>query len=35
MLTEDVHFAPLADAGYKPRPVSPQEFIAQFVASGR
>lgn len=35
LLTEDSHFAPLADAGYKPRPLSPQQFIAQFLASGR
>ena len=35
LLTEDAHFAPLADVGYKTRPLSPQQFIAQFVASGR
>ena len=35
LLTEDSHFAPLADAGYKPRPLSPQQFVAQFVASAR
>jgi predicted nucleic acid-binding protein len=35
LLTEDAHFAPLADAGYKPRPLSPHEFIAQFVIRGR
>lgn len=35
LLTEDAHVAPLDDAGYKPRPLSPQQFIAQFVASGR
>ena len=35
LLTEDAHFAPLADAGYKPRPLSPQQFVAQFVASAR
>ena len=33
LLTEDTHFASLADAGYKPRPLSP--FIAQFVPGGR
>jgi putative PIN family toxin of toxin-antitoxin system len=32
LVTEDRHFAPLADAGYKPRLVSPQEFIARFLA---
>jgi hypothetical protein len=35
LLTEDAHFAPLADAGYKPQPVSPQRFIAQLVSNGR
>jgi len=35
LLIQDAHFAPLADAGYKPRPLSPQQFIAQFVVSGR
>ena len=30
VITEDDHFAPLADAGYKPRPISPHEFIARF-----
>jgi uncharacterized protein len=35
LLTEDSHFAPLADAGYKPQPLSPQQFILQFLASDR
>ena len=35
LLTEDAHFAPLANAGYKSRPLSPQQFIAQFVVSDR
>ena len=35
LLTEDAHFAPLADAGYKPRPLSPEQFIDRFVVSGR
>ena len=30
LITEDRHFAPLGDAGYKPRPISPQEFIVKF-----
>ena len=34
LLTEDAHFAPLVDVAYKPRPISPQEFIARFIASG-
>jgi uncharacterized protein len=33
LLTEDAHFAPLANAGYRPRPLTPQQFIAQFVAT--
>ena len=33
LLTEDAHFAPLSDAGYKPRPLSPHRFITQFLAS--
>jgi putative PIN family toxin of toxin-antitoxin system len=32
LITEDNHFAPLRDAGYKPQPVTPQEFIASFIA---
>ena len=28
IITEDRHFRSLADAGYKPQPISPQEFIA-------
>lgn len=27
VITEDHHFAPLANAGYKPQPISPQAFI--------
>ena len=34
LVTEDAHFSPLADAGYKPRPILPRQLIAQFVASG-
>ena len=29
LITEDQHFAPLADAGYKTRPILPLDFIAQ------
>jgi hypothetical protein len=25
----------LAEAGYKPQPLSPQQFIPQFIARGR
>ena len=35
LVTEDAHFAPLAESGYRPRPLSPQQFIAQFLVSGR
>jgi uncharacterized protein len=31
LITDDRHFAPLAIAGYKARPISPKEFIAQFL----
>jgi predicted nucleic acid-binding protein len=31
VITEDRHFAPLADAGYKTLPIAPQQFIARFV----
>ena len=34
LVTEDVHFAPLAEAGYKPRPISPRQFITQFFPIG-
>lgn len=30
VITEDKHFAPLANAGYKPQPVTPGEFIQQY-----
>jgi putative PIN family toxin of toxin-antitoxin system len=32
LITEDQHFAVLGNAGYKPRPITPQEFIARFIA---
>ena len=32
LITEDRHFAPLLDAGYKPRLIAPQEFVARFLA---
>jgi len=32
LVTEDNHFAPLVDAGYKPRLISPQEFVARLLA---
>ena len=30
VITEDRHFAPLANAGYRPQPITPEAFIAQF-----
>jgi len=30
VITEDHHFAPLADAGYKPQPITPQDFIHRY-----
>ena len=30
VITEDRHFAPLANAGYKPQPITPQEFITRY-----
>jgi len=35
LITEDSHFAPLRDAGYKPQPISPQQFLARFGTWGR
>jgi predicted nucleic acid-binding protein len=32
LITEDRHFAVLENAGYKPQPITPQEFIARFIA---
>ena len=34
LITEDRHFALLEDAGYNPRPISPQEFLTRFSAPG-
>lgn len=31
VITDDHHFAPLATAGYQPQPISPAEFISQFL----
>lgn len=30
VITEDRHFAPLANAGYKPQPITPDEFIVRY-----
>lgn len=31
IITEDAHFAPLLEAGYKPKPIRPDEFIARLL----
>ena len=31
VITSDRDFAPLANAGYKPQPISPEEFIRQYL----
>ena len=33
LITEDQHFAPLVDAGYKARPIKPLDFIARLQKS--
>ena len=30
IITSDHHFAPLADAGYKPQPITPEAFIERY-----
>jgi len=35
LITEDRHFADLAQSGYKPQPIAPREFIARFLAVRR
>jgi len=30
VITSDHHFAPLADAGYKPQPITPEAFIERY-----
>jgi predicted nucleic acid-binding protein len=32
VITDDEHFAALRNAGYKPQPITPGEFISRFVA---
>ncbi len=34
IITEDKHFAPLANAGYKPQPITPLEFIRLHLSGG-
>jgi len=33
LITEDHHFAPLANAGYKPQPITPLEFIQRHLVT--
>ena len=33
VVTEDNHFDVLRSAGYKPKPIKPDEFIRQFLAT--
>jgi uncharacterized protein len=30
VITSDKHFGPLADAGYKPQPITPEAFIQKY-----
>ncbi len=32
IITEDGHFKALRNAGYKPQPIAPEEFIRQFLS---
>jgi putative PIN family toxin of toxin-antitoxin system len=34
LITEDQHFAPLRSAGHKPKPITPDEFVAKFITTG-
>jgi hypothetical protein len=33
LITEDQHFADLKNAGYKPQPITPAEFISKFIGA--
>ena len=33
VVTEDRHFAPLADADFRPKPIKPQMFMQQYLGS--
>lgn len=33
LMTEDADFAPLSNAGYKPQPIKPSEFIPRFLST--
>jgi len=32
VVTEDRHFAPLANAGFRPQPITPMEFIQRYLS---
>ena len=32
LITNDSHFAPHANAGYKPQPIKPEDFIAKYLS---
>ena len=34
VVTDDAHFAALKSAGYKPKPISPDEFIREHLVGG-
>jgi uncharacterized protein len=34
LISEDQHFAILANAGYKPKPISPRDFISAILTRG-
>lgn len=33
LITNDGHYAPLANAGYKPQPIKPEDFIAKYLSA--
>jgi uncharacterized protein len=34
IVTSDMHFQPLMDSGFKPQPITPEAFVARFLAAG-
>lgn len=34
IITEDAHFNAMKGSGYKPQPISPEDFIRRFLAAG-
>ena len=33
IITEDRHFQPIVGSGYKPQPITPEQFIARFLSN--